>query len=457
MASPITPLTLNGISQYASDFQSILNRAVQVASIPVQRLQNTQSNIQAQSQAASNLSSAVAAVATDLGTLGNLGTSKALTANSTDSSIVSALVTGATSNASYAITNVTSVASAAAESSLSSYTDATTIPVSTTGSLALTVGGTTEPITLASGSNNLTGLRDAINNLNLGVTAQILTTAGGDYLSVSANNPGATTLTLVDDPTGAATQLLTNKNQGTDTVFQLNGVNIDTPQTTINNVVPGITFTINGTTTASQTVNVSLSSNTSQISSALQSLVSDYNTVAQQVTAQSGTGGALEGDSVIWQLRNALLQLSSYNSPGGSIHSLADLGLTFDQTGQASFDASTLNGLSNSQISDAFSFLGSTTTGLGALASSFSQISDPVTGVIASEQSGWNTEYQRLTSNITDATARINTMQALLSKQLEAADANVAQLQSQQNLLTSSVQSLQYSTYGQQILSSQGL
>jgi hypothetical protein len=33
----------------------------------------------------------------------------------------------------------------------------------------------------------------------------------------------------------------------------------------------------------------------------------------------------------------------------------------------------------------------------------------------------------------------------------------VAQLQSQQSQLTSSIQSLQYSTFGQQILSSQGL
>src|ERR1035438_10221067 len=86
-SSTITPLTLNGISQYASDFQSILNRAVQVASIPVQQLQNEQTVIQNQNTAASSLSSAVAAVATDLGNLGSLGTSKALSANTSNSSI----------------------------------------------------------------------------------------------------------------------------------------------------------------------------------------------------------------------------------------------------------------------------------------------------------------------------------------------------------------------------------
>jgi flagellar hook-associated protein 2 len=456
MSSGITPISIGGISKYASDFQSILTRAVSFASIPVQRLQIAQAKIQQQAQTASQLSSAVAAVAADLKNLGKLGTSKALSASSTDNSIVSAQVTGATAGASYAITNVTSVASAAAESSVSSYSDATTIPVSTTGSLELTVGGTTTPITLTAESNNLAGLRDAINSLNQGVTAQILTTAGGDYLSVSANNPGATTLTLVDDPTGAATQLLTSSNQGTDSVFQLNGVNISTPQTTINNIVPGLTFTINGKTAADQTVNVSLSSNTSQVSSALQNLTSDYNNLAQLVKAQAGTGGVLEGDSVLWQLRNSMLQLSGFSNGSGSIHSLAAMGVTFDQTGQASFDASQLSGLSNSQIGDAFTFLGSATTGLGGLATRFSQISDPVTGVIASEIKGWNDANQRLNKSINDATARVNLQQTLLAKQLEAADANVAQLESQQNLLTSSIQSLQYSTYGQQ-LSSQGL
>src|ERR1700683_3851884 len=89
----ITPLTLNGISQYASDFQSILNRSVQIASIPIQEQQNQQSLIENQITAASGLSAAVAAVATDLGNLGSLGTSQALTANSSDSSVVTAQVT----------------------------------------------------------------------------------------------------------------------------------------------------------------------------------------------------------------------------------------------------------------------------------------------------------------------------------------------------------------------------
>lgn len=458
MGSGITPITLNGISQYASDFQSILNRAVSIANIPLQRLQITQVQVQSEIQAATTLNSAVAGVASALTALGNDGANQALVANSSAPAIVTAQVTGATASTSYAISNVTSVASAASESSLSSYADATTVPVSTTGSLQLTVGSTNYPISLTNATNNLTGLRDAINGLNAGVTAQILTTAGGDYLSVSANSTGATTLRLADDPTGANTQLLTNLNQGTNTVFQLNGININTPNTTINNIVPGMTFTILGKTAANQTVNVSLSSNLNQLSNDLQTLVSSYNTLAQQVNTQSGANaGVLSGDTVISGLRSAMLQLAGYYNPAGSVHSLADLGISFDQTGVASFSSTALNSLSTSQISDALKFLGSATTGLGGLSSSFTSISDPTSGAIAQEIKGWNTESQTLSTKITNTAAQINLMQTLMSQQLEAADANVAKLQSQQSLLTSAVQSLNFTTYGQQLLRNQGL
>ncbi len=450
----ITPITLNGISQYASDFQQILNRSVEVASIPIQQMENQQSLLENQITAASGLSAAVSSVATDLTNLANLGTSQALTANSSDSSVVSAQVTGATANTSYAITNVTSIASAASESSLQPYANATSTTVSSTGSMLLTVGSNNYTINLTSANNNLTGLENAINNLGAGVTAQILTTSGGDYLSVSANNPGATTLELVDDPSGSGggTQWLTDQNQGSNTDFDLNGVPISTPQTTINNVVPGMTFTINGTTSAGQTVTVSLSSNVSQVSSALQQFVTDYNSLNQEINSVSGTGDALEGDSAIWQLNNAMLQLASYNVPGNSgINSLSSLGVTFGQSGTATFDSSALSSLSSSQISAVFTFLGSATTGLGTIANQFSSISAPSTGAIASEISSWNSENTTLTTNISNATAQVNTMQTLLSQQLEAADAQVDELQSQQNLLTSSIQSLDYTTYGAQL------
>ena len=41
----LTPLTFTGVSTYSRDFQTILNRATQIASLPIQQLQNQQKDL----------------------------------------------------------------------------------------------------------------------------------------------------------------------------------------------------------------------------------------------------------------------------------------------------------------------------------------------------------------------------------------------------------------------------
>ncbi len=457
-SNAIAPLVFTGISQYSSDFQTILNRAVQLASLPVQQLQNEQSDIVQQQALASGLEGVTSSLASSIGALGALGASGALVATSSNTSVVSATATGSAVNAFYSISNVTSLAKTASESSLNSYANGNTTQVSTTGQMQLTVGSKQYSITLASGQNNLVGLQSAINGLNAGVTAQILTTSGGNYLSVSANSPGATTLTLVDDPSGAATQWLTNQNQGANTTFSLNGVPVSEPSTSISDVIPGVILNFNGTTTAGQTVSISMSSSRSQLTTALQSLVDNYNSVAQQVNAQIGPGaGKLNGNPIIYQLRTAMLNLVQYRGGSGSIHSLAELGVTIDKTGQMSLDTSVVQGLTDPQLSDGFKFLGSASTGFGNLQNQFTSVSDPITGSIQAQLKQFTSSNQRITDQVSQITSRINIMQSTLQHHLQQADAAVAMLQQQQSAVQAAVQSLNFTTYGQQLLSQQGL
>ena len=67
--SPFTPITLNGVSKYSSDFQSILNRAVQIAQIPVTALQNKDSELLQQKTLLSTLNTSVSALASSLTSL----------------------------------------------------------------------------------------------------------------------------------------------------------------------------------------------------------------------------------------------------------------------------------------------------------------------------------------------------------------------------------------------------
>ncbi|MCL4402583.1 MAG: flagellar filament capping protein FliD [Acidobacteria bacterium] len=317
--------------------------------------------------------------------------------------------------------------------------------------MTLTVGSSNYTITLGSGSNNLNGLQDAINNLGAGVTASVA--LGGDslyHLTVTANNAGATTLTLNDLVNVPPAQFLTSNNQGANTVFQLNGVNVSKAGTAINDVVPGVTFSILGTTSGSDSVTLTLASDRSQISNALRTVVAKYNAVESQVNAQIGPGaGLLSGNNIVWATQNAMRALANYQGTG-TIKSLADLGIELSDTGQMSFNQKTFDNLGDSQIAAAFSFLGSATTGLGGQANQFTQISDPVTGLIKMQQDQFDAADKRLTDQISTLTDRITIMQTALQAKLQNADSLLASLQSQQSVLTASIQSMNYAMYGYQ-------
>ena len=291
----ISPLTFTGVSSFSEDFQTILNRATQIAGLPITALQNQQKDLLQQKLLVSNLSGSVASLASSVTALGTLGEQKALAASSSNTAKVTATNVSSSAPAVYSLTEITSVAKAAAETSASGYANSTSTAVSSTGTVKLTVGSNNYTIDLT-GKNNLTGLRDAINNLGAGVTASVLTTGTGAdpyYLSITANSTGATTLELRDDPTGANTNLLTANNQGANTEFKLNGVAVSKKTTFINDVVPGVTFNILGTTEASESVAVTVASDRSKLSTALQSFVANYNAAREQVNAQIGSGAGL--------------------------------------------------------------------------------------------------------------------------------------------------------------------
>lgn len=345
-ASVFAPVTFTGISTYSTDFQSILTRQQAIDQIPITDIQNHINDIASRDTSLGTLSTAVSALGQVLQTIGTLGSGGTLSASTTDATAVTATVTGATTPAAYSITNITSVASAASETTVKGYPDTTTTAVSSNGTVTLVVGTTPYPITLGAKQNNLAGLRAAINSIpNSGVTASIITAnsgSTGNYLSVTAGATGATTLQLNDDPvSGASINLLTTTNQGANSIFDLNGILVTEPGTTINNVIPGVTLNILGPTLTGETVGVNLTSDPTLISSALQSLVTDYNAVAAQVNAQIGpSAGQLNGNNIIDELSQALSQIVQYQGTG-ALTNLAQLGIEIGTDGTMSFNQTT--------------------------------------------------------------------------------------------------------------------
>jgi len=444
-----SPLTFTGVSNFSEDFQAILDRAGKIAKLPIQSLQNQQADLIQQKLLLSNLSATVGSLATSVASLGTIGGQKALAASSSNTAKVIATNVGSPSAAVYNISDVTSVARAAAETS-AGFASASTTPASTTGTVKLVVGTHQYTIDISS-ANDLTSLRNAINSLDAGVTASVLTTGTGAnpyYLSITANTSGETTLQLIDDPAGAATNLLTANNQGADTVFKLNGIDVRKSTAIINDVVPGVTFQILGTTSGSESVAVTIASDSRQLSAALEDFVNNYNSVREQVNSQVGSNaGLLSGDFIVREIQSRLRTLTSYTGDS-SIGGLADLGIEFDSAGVASFNQTAFSSLSSTQINDAFDFLGSTTSGFGGLASTLTDISDSALGLAKIQLDKYDEGEKRITAQISELNLRAVVMQQSLSAKLQAADILLAGLQSQQSMLDASIKSLNAAIYG---------
>ena len=81
----------------------------------------------------------------------------------------------------------------------------------------------------------------------------------------------------------------------------------------------------------------------------------------------------------------------------------------------------------------------------------FTQLSDPTNGAIKAQQDQWDATDKRLTTQVTDLTARINAMQASLESKLQVADTLLASMASTQSMLTATIQSLNFASYGYQM------
>jgi flagellar hook-associated protein 2 len=552
--STIATQSFTGISTYSSDFQAILQREDAIAQLPITALQNSETNNLAIKQALIALNPVVATVATSVAALGQLASGQGLTATSSDTSTVSIVNTGATAPANYSISNIV-LGTAASELSLSGYANASTTPIGVEGqnNFTLTVGSATYNLDL-SGNDNLTGLETAINNSGAPVNASILSSGSSNYLSITANNIGATTLTLDtapetadlitsngtgtetslagypdtgttavsdsgtvdltvgsgaviplnitannnltglmnaingagagvtasittsggenylqvvavggatpitlnDTPAATPVNLISGTNQGSNSSFTLNGtINVANQATNVfSSVIPGVTFTLLQSNPG--TVNLSLATDPAELGNALQTFVNAYNALADQVAQETGTGaGPLGGDSTIRDISDDLGQLSGYfASSTSTVRSLSDLGITFDDTGQMSIDPTVVAGFSSTQLSDAFKFFGSANSGFASFASNFTQISDPVSGTIQNEETGLDTDDTNIGNEIATLQARATLTHNAEAAKLEAADALVAQLQSDQNEVSAEVQSIDYVDFGAPVTNS---
>jgi flagellar capping protein FliD len=123
---------------------------------------------------------------------------------------------------------------------------------------------------------------------------------------------------------------------------------------------------------------------------------------------------------------------------------------TLGTSGKMTFDPTVVTSLSDAQLQSAFTWLGSSTKGFASLAGLFTQLGDPISGMIQSDAQGYNTAATNLDNQALLKAVRVSQMQASTQLQLAQADSMIAGLERQQSMLNATIQAMNYASYGYQ-------
>jgi len=409
-----------------------------------------------------SLGTQLSTLSTDLQNLTDFsGTMADKTGSSSDTNVLS--LTSA-SSAAVAGTHTIEVQNLAQTSSAAS--DAVSATDTLTGGITFEVGsGDWQTVNVGDDSTaaTLAGLSSAINNANLGVTASVLTNADGTArlslvsqtsgsagqitIANSTNRPGSPT-TLADSTTpDTNTGLgLATIQTGLDATMTVDGVpNITSASNTVTTAIPGVTFQLLSTGTASsdgtpETVQVVIDNDTTSIETAINQFVTDYNTAMTAINAQEGKDSSgnpepLYGTSVLAQLQEGLESAVSSSFGSNTINSLIALGITANAAadGTISLDADTLSSALNSSFDQVVSLFQDT----GSFGSTFTNTlnglgnSSADGGAISLALSEDSSQETTLKDNVTKQDALIATQTTSLTTELNAANETLQEIPEQ--------------------------
>ncbi|WP_245286412.1 flagellar filament capping protein FliD [Bradyrhizobium sp. ARR65] len=255
--------------------------------------------------------------------------------------------------------------------------ETTALGYSGTFSLGLS-GGSSASITVNS-SMSLQDVVDAINaqTSTTNVEASIVQVSSGSYemvLTATNDNADITYSSSSGDDilnklgvTGSSGSFTDVLQQAQPAEFSLDGISMTRDTNTISDVLSGVTFDLLQATPSGTTLNISIGTDASQIESALQTFVTDYNTfrdavIAQQAQNSDGTAASsavLFGDSTMRDIMTQIEQVLG-TSIGGL--SMSDLGLSFNESNELELDTSALSTILDTNLSGVTTLLSAQTT-----------------------------------------------------------------------------------------------
>lgn len=326
---------------------------------------------------------------------------------------------------------------------------------------AFAAGGAAAVAVEISATDSVSDIAAKINAAGAGVTATVLSDAGGQRLLVRSNATGEAsgfriqvTETVPDgdddaglsrlafDPENSATGMASSANLASVQWAQnaratINNIAVTSTTNTFTDTIPGVSFTV--AKVSSTAVNVTASSDTASMTKAVQAFVDAYNAlntfIGENTKYDAGNKQAslLQGDSSAVGIQNMLRNLVGSVTTGGAYQRLSDVGVTLQRDGSLAVDASKLSGALGANLAAVSNLFtadngNSQINGFGVKLKAFMSGLLATTGTIGNRTTALTAEQKRNTQDQDKINARATVVEARLQKQYTALDTKMASL-----------------------------
>jgi flagellar hook-associated protein 2 len=425
-----------GSSRYATDFTQIIDRAVSIASLPLTQLAGERTRLNDQSSALSGLSGKVSALRSAINAVQDASGPSSYAVSTSDGAVVSPTLSGSTLPGTYDLEIIGAGArtNTSSNETLPKVIDAAATSLSSASSFSLVVDGVSHSLTPS--ANTLDALAASINGAAAGVQAVIVNVGSAGQadlrLSIQSKKLGPVDIQLND----GAQDLLTTTTTGVLASYRVNGQPAGTPitsdTTTGVQLAPGLSVDLLKSGVSTVTVGRS----TTSVSNALSAFARAYNDLLANLDTQRGSGaGALAGQSLISELTSSLRRIGAFSGTG-SIKTIGDLGLSFNDKGVMSFDATVLTDATASSLQPVLEFFGSSNDGfLGEAERLLDSLDTEGVGLLPAALESTKRQITATDNLIAANQERIDLLRQTLVEKISAADALIASLEQQVNYM----------------------
>jgi len=408
------------------------------------------------------LQSALSTFQSSLQPLSTPSAFNALSASSSDPTIFTATAASSAVSGSYQIT-VANLASA--QQLLSNAFAGGSGATVGTGTLSLSLGGSSFIVTVDGSDDTVAGIAAAINSAanNPGITAAVVTGADGAHLVLSSSLTGAAnTIQVAETDGGNALAALTygagntanytQESQALDASFSVAGVAYTSASNTVSDALSGVTLTLLGTTAPGVPpapgtyATLTVANDSATVTSNIQAFVSAYNTLQSSLAslgsydATSGNAGPLQGNPLLMNIQNQLRETMGGLAGNATFNSLASVGITTNSDGSLSVNAATLQNALASNFT-AVSQLFSGASGVAAQLNTQLTTDLSSAGPIAATSQTLTTQENQLTQQSNELNQQMQALTASLTEQYAALNTLLSSLQT-----TSAYLSQQFAT-----------